>query len=572
MRMLALVVAVCACGHARGHAPPPVPLHSGLPRLLPPLPADPAARGAAYLNRVALQLQPGWGQFLDDCRLRLPASHALNTMSLAATAELTIDRHGRVTKLDLASSGNPDFDEAVRDAIRDASPLPAPPVELMSDDDQVHLRWLFARDRRQAGPATAEVMTVELPVGPVVDRLLAAGDLARAARRVEHAQGSERTSAIERIAVAALREALGSAESASRRAAVEAIGRAQLRELAPEVRGLLATTTDTELRVVAIGAALALEDTAAARPLLAALPGDLPEHPRLALAETRALAGLGHRTDAAAILAAALAKSGSPNTIALQALALAPVPALGGKLVAWMQHGDARTRAGVCAALAGADARLAWTWIGRGLRDADASVRVACADAAAARAGTRGMPAVVPRLRALQHDRDRTVRAHALAALAALDPAHVVRAADDDAAEVRLAFAASLASGQSPSAAADLRQLIDDRDADVRAAAWASLVALPAAPADLAALAARAVRDAAPQVRRAALPALEDDHALARIAASDDAPEVRSAATVTLAHRRGRAASEADLLEQLAAAPPGSTDRVRAALAWLLAR
>ncbi len=570
MRTLALVVAVCACGHAGGRAPHPVPLRSGLPRLPAPLPADPAARGAAYLNQVALQLQPGWGQFLDDCRLRLPASHALNTMSLAATADVAVDRRGRVTKVEVASSGNPDFDEAVRDAIRDAAPLPAPPLELLSDDDQVHLRWLFARDRRQAGPATAAVTTVELPVGPVIERLLAQRDLARAARRALRAQGRERTAAIERVAIAALREALGSAETASRRVAVDAIRRAQVHELAPEVRDLLASTTDTELRLVAIDAALALEDSAAARPLLVQLPGDLPDHPRLALAETRALAGLGHRADAAAVLAADLA--GTPHPISLQALALAPVPALDGKLVAWMEHGDARTRDGVCAALAGVDGKLAWTWIARGLRDAAASVRVACADAAAARGGGRGGSSVVPRLRVLVHDRDRTVRAHALAALVALDPTHVVSAADDPAAEVRLAFATALATALPSEAEADLRELIDDRDADVRAAAWTSLLALPKPPADRAALAARAVRDAAPQVRRAALAALEDDHALARIATSDDSIDVRTAATIVLAGRRGRAASEADLLDQLATAPAGSPDRVRTALAWLLAR
>lgn len=572
MRSLVLVVAVAACGHGAGRAPEPVRLRSGLPRLRPPDPADPGARGAAYLNRVALQLQPGWGQFLDDCRLRLPASHALNTMTLAATADLTVDRRGRVAKVELASSGNADFDEAVRDAIRDAAPLPAPPRDLYSDDDQVHLRWLFARDRRQAGPATAAVTFVELPVGPVIDRLVAEHDLARAAHRAVRGQGSEQTAAIERVAVAALREALGSAESTSRRAAVEAIGRAQVRQLAPDVRDLLAQTTDIELRLVAIDTALALEDTAAAGPLLAQLPGDLPDHPRLALAETRALVGLGHRADAAAVLATDLAGSGTPHPIALQALALAPVPALRGKLVAWMEHGDARTRGGVCAALAGADGKLAWTWLARGLRDADASVRVACADAAGARAGGRGAAMVTPHLRALVHDRDRTVRAHALAALAALDPAHVVSALDDEAAEVRLAFAAALASALPAEAEADLRQLIDDRDADVRAAAWTSLLLLPKVPADRAALAARAVRDAAPQVRRAALPALDDEQALARIAAADASPEVRSAATVALAGRRGRAASEADLLDRLAGAPAGSPDRICTALAWLLAR
>jgi hypothetical protein len=58
---------------------------------------------------------------------------------------------------------------------------------------------------------------------------------------------------------------------------------------------------------------------------------------------------------------------------------------------------------------------------------------------------------------------------------------------------------------------------------------------------------------------------------LARLAASDDSPVVRSEALVALAGRRGRAAAEAELLERLAAAPPASEERVRAALAWLLA-
>ena len=144
MRFAAIVL-LAACGH--GAATPAPRSHAA--RLLPPLPIDPAAPGATYLTTVALQLQPGWGQFLDDCRLRLPASHALNQMALAAIAELVVDTHGRVVDVQLATSGNSDFDRAVRDAISDAAPLAAPPQALLSDDDRLHVRWLFARDRRQ---------------------------------------------------------------------------------------------------------------------------------------------------------------------------------------------------------------------------------------------------------------------------------------------------------------------------------------------------------------------------------------------------------------------------------------
>src|SRR5438445_11062479 len=122
---LALLV-VAACGHAPATSLTPRP---SLPRLLPPAPIDSKVHGAAYLNAVALQLQPGWGQFLDDCRLRLPPEHPLNQASLAATAELSIDGSGGIAAISLASSGNPDFDRAARDAIADASPLPAPPTD-----------------------------------------------------------------------------------------------------------------------------------------------------------------------------------------------------------------------------------------------------------------------------------------------------------------------------------------------------------------------------------------------------------------------------------------------------------
>ena len=62
----------------------------------------------------------------------------------------------------------------MRDAIADAAPFAPPPLELLSDDDRLHLRWLFARDRRQAGPATAEVVTVELPLRDAIDGAVAA--------------------------------------------------------------------------------------------------------------------------------------------------------------------------------------------------------------------------------------------------------------------------------------------------------------------------------------------------------------------------------------------------------------
>lgn len=148
------------------------------------------------------------------------------------------------------------------------------------------------------------------------------------------------------------------------------------------------------------------------------------------------------------------------------------------------------------------------------------------------------------------------VRARAVAALAVLDRG--VHAASDPAPEVRAAAIASASESE-------LRTLAGDPDPDVRAAAVAAMA--DKAPE----LSERAAADVAPQVRRAAITALTDEALLARLA-KDVAPDVATEAQVRLAERQGRAAAATPLLGQLAGAPPGSAERVRIALSWLLAR
>lgn len=560
MRVLATAViaawALAACGGAAG--PPPVIGAAG-PRLPPPPAIDPRARGAAYLAAVAVQIQPGWGQFLEDCRLRLPKEHALNAPGLVAAADLAIARDGRVTAFQIArGSGDRDFDAAVLGVLGDASPLPRPPLELESDDELVHLRWLFARDGRQAGPATAEVQTIALPLLGVVERLLASGAIARAAHRIASSPPGdpERGAATERVMIAALREGLASSDGGARRAAVEAVGRARVQTLVEPIHLLLVSTVDVDLRLAAVAAAAALGDSAAGGVLLDDYSVDLAERPRVALEKTAALVRLGRTSEVATAIRAAV---GTVNPTAIAALALVPDPALAPRVASWLAHGDARVRAAACAALPVAAPVKAAAWIRRGLGDADATVRAACADAAA-RAARLGSPdaAVARRLKELLRDRDRAVRARAVAALAILEPASRLRAVADPAAEVRAA-AAALASD------AELRALAADRDADVRAAAVARLG--DRAPD----LIAGAVADGAAQVRRAAVAALADEAALERLA-RDHSPEVATAAQIQLAARRGRAAVTTQSLQRIVAAPDGGAERVRIALAWLLAR
>jgi HEAT repeat protein len=609
------IAAACGGGGGGGGAGPPPVLAPAGPRLPPPPSIDPGARGAAYLAAIAEHVQPAWAQFLEDCRLRLPKEHPLNAPHLAATAELAIARDGGIVKVGIVQgSGNADFDRAAAGVLADVAPLPRPPSDLESDDGVVHVRWLFARDRRQAGPATARVVTVELPLLGVVERLLERGALARAAHRILQdaaagagarvgASEAERLAAAERVMIAALREGLASTDGGVRRAAVEAVGRARVQALAGQIHLLLISTVDVDLRLAAIAAAAALGDPAApgagtegagtegagteeaararrraAEAILADYRADLASRRRVALEKTAALVKLGRAADVAAAIRAELeapsldgappAASGAapaspgaapaPGSIALAALALAPDPSLAPQLAAWFQRGDARVRADVCAALPASAPAQALQLLGRGLRDADATVRAACADAAARVGGAAPDAQLVRRLRELARDRDHLVRARAVAALAVLDPAVRIRVQGDPAAEVR-------AAGTATATEAELRALAGDRDADVRAAAIARLGGR--APE----LLARAATDGAAQVRRAAAAALADDAVLERLA-HDDSPEVATAAQVRLALRRGRAAITIPSLQRIITAASGGPERVRIALAWLLAR
>src|SRR5687767_8291532 len=104
--LLVFALAASACGGPRV-APAPALTASG-PPLPPPPPVDAKARGAAYLTAVAAQLQPAWGQFLEDCRLRLPADHPLNKRELATVAGLAIARDGKLVPRIVTGSGNGD--------------------------------------------------------------------------------------------------------------------------------------------------------------------------------------------------------------------------------------------------------------------------------------------------------------------------------------------------------------------------------------------------------------------------------------------------------------------------------
>lgn len=560
-----MILFALACSGEPGPPPERPVLRPSSPALPSLQPIDPHARGATYLTALGGHIQPRWGQFLEDCRLRLPGDHPLNIPSLTADVELVIDAAGKLEPRLVHGSGNADFDAAALEVLRDVPATP-PPDDLESDDGRVHVHWVFARDRRQAGPATAKVIAIELPLVATVQRLVVAHGIVRAARRLLVARPGdpERLAATELVMIAALREGLASADGATRQAALEAVARAGLAILAPEVHALIAGG-QVEQRAQAVATAAALGDPRVVPVLADDLVLDLAERPELALAKLSALVTLGARADAARAIAAGLAAPTRKRALAtaIAALAIAPDPKRAAQLATWFARGDAEVRQAVCAALPAAAPTRAAALITRGLQDADASVRAACV-AAATRGGTATVaPALLARLTRLARDRDEAVRASAIAALGLLAPTQVPSAARHDRApRVRAAAAAGATE-------AELDELARDPDADVRAAAIAALVARPHA--QVAERASAAARDPASQVQRAAIAGITDDAVLEKLAGDDD-PEVATAALTRYAERRGRSAVTVPLLARLVVATPKSLERVRIARSWLLAR
>ncbi len=560
-----LFAVLVGCAHPSPPARLVVP-----PPLAAPGPIDPAVLGAPYLEAVGAIVQRDWAVFLEDLRLRLAPDHALNDGRLVAVLDLEVAADGGITKLVVTTSGAVDFDHAAEELMRDAAPLPPPPPALRSDDGTLHLRWQFARDRRQAGPATASIARALWPVGRAVPMLLDRGDLTEAARRVAAASPADSAGAAQRLFIAALGEALASPDAAVRRAAIDAVGAGHVAALGRGLVDRAQTALDLEERVLAVRALAATGAIDHGPACLAIVRAGLTQPAAL----TRAAAGAVLALDSPRALDALTlgwltARDARAIGAALAVLAEVPMAGAVARVRGLIEGQPAAIRAAACTAL-GPSAGLgvgAWSALIAGADDRDATVRAACL-AAMAR-GTGAPPrATSGRVRAALADRDERVRAAAAQAIAHVAPTRAARDLHpllrDRSPLVRAAAARAWA--PLDGAAAALAPAIADDDPAVRAAAIATLAARP----DGAAAVLIAVGDRDPRVRAAAAAGLVDDAALARLAGDDD-PAVRSVAVGRAAARVGRERAQAGLAAALAAAPPASLERVRLARAWLMA-
>lgn len=559
--LVGLVIA--GCGGAPRAAAPVNPAMMELP---PVAPGDPAAEGAPYLALVAHRLAPEWLHFLDDCRLRLPAEHPLNSISLEATATVVIDRAGAIASITVAASGSADFDAAVREVLAAASPLPAPPSWLVSDDDNLHLSWRFARDARQAGAAGARVLWLEEPAPQVVERRLAAGDLEGAARRVSRLGDAEPElkEIARRVLLWAVAAGLRSGDTQAQRAAVQAVQRAALRQLAPELVAL-AKAEDPALRGEVAAALAQLGEPSTGPVLLELLAG--ARQPELAATLARALQAMGLAVAAEAAVHRLLAAEAPAQLAGLAALAELPIsPALAAQVTKAATARDPLVRGALCRAVAHAKVApsVRWEIIGKGMGDRDGSARAACT-ATLAHGNGRPLPWMRAALVRLMADRDQRVRAAAIAAILRWEPTKLddrrkALAAEVDA-QVRAAAVPALARRGDLEL---LRALLGDIDPLVRRAAVRALL-----PLDEAKVRELAARDADARVRLVALEGAGELGAVLRLLAEDESAEVRTEVEILRVARRGETVQNG--LLRMAGVGVAPAERVRIALAWLLA-
>jgi TonB family protein len=562
------------------------------PRFVPAphLPAEPSAPpdqpGRPWLDLVHARLHPAWAEtFLEQARNYLPPGHPLNDLRLEVTLRITVDGAGKVLLVEaLRSSGLPDFDAAARDVVQGASPVPAPPEDLRSDDGQVYLEWRFARDARQDAVVGARVERRLWEPARAVPSLLAAGRWAQAAVRVADAATAPPSADAampllglgRRVAAAVLLAAAADdKEPEAQLDAVAALGAVVWDDALPLLRRLAAEAPDLVLQAGAIRALGALGDSAAI-PMMAEAVARLDGDRSQAAAEALVRLGKGSLVWAAAAPHLGAGEDPRARGEALAALSdagePASIPALGAILRdKTARRGDRAAAARALGAAAADAAGPAARALVAALADSDAAIRAAAAEGLA-RAGERGarsralLAATLDRL----GDRDPTVRAAAVVAAAALDPRAalsevLLAAARARDAGVESACAAALGRIPGAEALAGLGRLAASPRPEVRLAALRALVRRPEAEARAAL--ARRIGDEDSQVRELAAGALADP-AAAEAALGDEAPEVRAAALRAYLRKSGSATGLATAMRALAASR-GPRERVLLARAFL---
>jgi TonB family protein len=584
-------VATGCAGSGSEKAPPevgpPIPTDFTPPPPLGPEPPAPAGlAGRPWLESTHERFHSKWSEgFLEQSRIYLPPSHALNNSTLAVTLELTVADSGALHDVKVAqSSGNPDFDNAAIAVVKDSAPFAAPPPELRSDDGYFYVTWLFARDSRQAGVAGAKFDKRLWDASRAVPSLIAAGRWDDAARRLDEtvtahpgATGDEAKTYLglaRDLGMRLIELGLTSSENALRVAAVHAAGAAHMASTAPTLRQLAREAPDPALRRAAIEALGALGDQEAV-PILSdamlALDGER------SAAAAQAMAQLGQRDKAWELLSAKLSDAnGDVRLAALKTAADLGAPTSAAALSAYLgdkskPRSERALAARALGVVVGGGAPEGQKALGAALLDGDAAVRVG-ALVGIYRAGQGGYRSrgMFYKVEPLFKDKDPQVRANAVLAAAAVDPKGgaqevpaICRKEQNRVVLEGCAGAFALLPGAETLRA--LLRLAESGEANVKAAALRALARRSEPEAQKVIVSLAAAED--PALRVLALDAASSgalDQAL-----SDPALEVRASALERLAREGGLRMVPRFLELLLATAAPG--ERVRYAEAWLRA-
>ncbi|HVZ89409.1 MAG TPA: HEAT repeat domain-containing protein [Polyangia bacterium] len=154
-----------------------------------PLAAPPGAE-ATYLATLHAHVHKRWADnFLRLIAEKLELSNPLNVPDRATEVDLVISGDGQLISSSISkSSGFPGFDDAVIEILHDAVPFPQAPLVVRSDDDNLRLHWVFARDQRRCS-GVAVTRTYD-PIAVSLPKLLHQGRRDEALNRVAVARNS----------------------------------------------------------------------------------------------------------------------------------------------------------------------------------------------------------------------------------------------------------------------------------------------------------------------------------------------------------------------------------------------
>jgi TonB family protein len=494
------------------------------------------------------------------------------------TIRIALDSEGKIHEVSTASSsGNEEFDQVAREILGDLEMLAKPPPEWVSDDDRVHITWSFARDKRQAGAASASLQRVKLPLTEALPRLLASGAISSAAHRIlQEGRKGQKQEVVLLVVDQVIGLGLAQEDPKLVTMALEAVADGERKQFAPQVRAAL-SSADQRVAAAAARALGVVGDKTDQVRLASLARGQSGASSELSGSAAQALVALGQGQQTRRAALADLSGKDASARLASLAVFSQLESADAVRALSRILGGGARSSRAERTAAAGALGRqalkspLAVKALIAGSGTADAAVRASCVAgiAQAAKAGLRNRIAYW-KMMELVRNKDERVRAAAIQAAALLDPTRFAKELPAIKAGGSQLVVLSIASvlGELPGdvALSRLLDLASVRHVGMRTAAARGLGGHPGEKAGAALQV--LLTDESPVVRAAAVAVLSGEQVLTPFL-SDDDRSVQSIALTGLVRSLGRDKTTKLVTTKLAASGSDRELQLLLARAWL---